>query len=127
MRPKKRIPAAAFRYRRSRWRARSSIVAVLLWLSGLSAVWADAASDVAKLEAQCEAAREVKIKPLRDAEIAKCKADASNDPAYCERFWRDYGNATRRANGTMSPRLFDDLPECIAATNARAALNSDGR
>jgi hypothetical protein len=28
-------------------------------------------------------------------EIAKCKADQNNDPGYCERFWKDYGNAMR--------------------------------
>ena len=102
-------------------------VALLLLLGMSSAVWADAASDLAKLDGQCEAAREAKIKPLRDAEIAKCKADARNDPDYCERYWRDYGNASRRANGTMTPRMFDDLPECVAAAKARAAQNQDGR
>ena len=51
-------------------------------------VFADQASDVAALEAKCEAEREAKIKPLRDVEIAKCKADQNNDPGYCERFWK---------------------------------------
>jgi hypothetical protein len=109
------------------WRAASRAAALLLLLGMSSVVLADAASDVAKLDAQCEAAREAKIKPLRDAEIAKCKADARNDPDYCERYWRDYGNAVRRANGTMGPRMFDDLPACVAAAKAREALQQDGR
>lgn len=80
--------------------------------------------DVAALQAQCEVAREAKLKPIRNAEIAKCKASERNDPAWCERFYVDYGNAVRRPNGTMSPRMFNDLPECIAAEKARkAALN----
>ena len=107
---------------RSRVRFGSPVLAVLfLGMSGM--VLADQASEVASLEAQCEAAREAKIKPLRDGEIAKCKASRRDDPAYCERYWSDYGNARRLPNGTMSPRMFDDLPECVSATQARKALN----
>ena len=98
---------------------------VLLGTSG--AVVADQASEVASLESQCAVAREAKIKPLREAEIAKCKASRPDDPAYCERYWSDYGNAKRLPNGTMSPRMFDDLPICVQATQARQALNQSGR
>jgi hypothetical protein len=79
-------------------------------------------AEVKALEARCEAAREERLKPLRDAEIAKCKADKRSDPQYCERFWSDYGNAVRAPNGRMQPRMFDDLPECIAAQEARREL-----
>jgi hypothetical protein len=88
-------------------------------------VFADQAGDVAALEAKCEAEREARIKPLRDAEIAKCKTDKNNDPGYCERFWKDYGNAMRGANGGTIPRMFWDLPVCVAAFKARKAL-ADG-
>ena len=88
-------------------------------------VFADQAGDVAVLEAQCEAEREARIKPLRDAEIAKCKADKNNDPAYCERYWKDYGNERRGATGGTIPRMFWDLPVCVAAFKARKAL-ADG-
>ncbi len=98
---------------------------LLLAMSGV--VIADQASDVAALEAQCAAAREAKIKPLREAEVAKCKASRTDDPAYCERYWSDYGNAKRLANGTMSPRMFDDLPICVSADQARKALNKSDR
>jgi hypothetical protein len=101
-------------------------IAAMLMVSGNPAiVFADQASDVAALEAKCEAEREAKIKPLRDAEIAKCKADQNNDPGYCERFWKDYGNAARGAGGVMVPRMFSDLPVCVAAFKARKAL-ADG-
>jgi hypothetical protein len=99
----------------------------LVILGGPLSVLADKESDVAALEARCEAEREVKIKPLREMEIAKCKADQHNDDAYCERFWKDYGNAVRAANGTMIPRMFDDLPVCVAAFNARKAFADDSR
>jgi len=92
---------------------------------GAAVVFADPASDVAALEARCEMEREAKIKPLRDAEVAKCKADQRNDPAYCERFWKDYGVAKRGANGGTIPRMFDGLPVCVAAFKARKAL-ADG-
>ena len=82
---------------------------------------ADDEAAVRELEQQCEQAREAKLKPLRDTEIARCKSDGK-DPGYCERYWRDYGNAVRLPNGAMRPRLFDDLPECVAAHEARRKL-----
>jgi hypothetical protein len=104
---------------------RLSIAAMLVVWGNPAVVFADQASDVAALEAKCEAERETKIKPLRDAEIAKCKADQKNDPGYCERFWKDYGNSVRGANGGTIPRMFGDLPACVAAFKARKAL-ADG-
>jgi hypothetical protein len=107
-------------------RLRSAAVVALLLLGSPGAGFADKASEVAALEAQCEAERETRIKPLRDAEIATCKTDSHNDPGYCERFWSSYGNAVRRPNGSLSPRLYDDLPSCVAAFEARKALKRDG-
>jgi len=106
-------------------RRRLAIAAVLVVWGNSAVVFADQASDVAALEAKCEAEREAKIKPLRDVEIAKCKADQNNDPGYCERFWKDYGNSRRGANGGTIPRMFSDLPICVAAFKARKAL-ADG-
>jgi hypothetical protein len=105
-------------------RSSLALAVVLILVGGPCSVWADKASDVAALEAQCEAEREAKIKPLREMEIAKCKADENNDPAFCERFWKDYGNAVRVANGII-PRMFSDLPVCVAAFKARKALADD--
>jgi hypothetical protein len=96
-------------------------------LCGSGAVMADQASDVAGLESQCAAAREAKIKPLREAEVAKCKSSRPDDPAYCERYWSDYGNAKRLPNGTMGTRMFDNLPVCVSAAQAREALNRGDR
>jgi hypothetical protein len=102
------------------------VAAAGLLVGSPDAVFADQASEVAALDAQCEEAREAKIKPLRDAEIARCKADTHNVPGYCERYWSGYGNAVRGANGTTIPRMFDDLPVCVAAFEARKALKRDG-
>jgi hypothetical protein len=110
------------------WRPRTLACATaVLLLTGPFSVLADKKSDVEALEAQCEAEREAKIKPLREMEIAKCKADQHNDAAYCERFWKDYGNAVRSSNGTMVPRMFGDLPVCVAAFKARKAFADDAR
>jgi hypothetical protein len=103
------------------------VAAALIWLGPAALAFADRRSDVEALEAQCEQEREARIKPLRDMEVQKCKADRNNDPAFCERFWKDYGNSVRIANGGMTPRMFDDLPVCQAAFKARKALiNKDG-
>jgi hypothetical protein len=96
--------------------------AALILLTPSISVIADQTGDVEALEAQCEQQREARIKPLRDMEIAKCKADSDNDPGYCERYWKDYGNAMRKTKGGVIPRMFDDLPVCIAAFEARKAL-----
>jgi hypothetical protein len=90
---------------RSQIRHGLSVLSALLLLSLPAVVVADQVSDVVALEAQCEQEQEVKIKPLREMEIAKCKADSHNDAAYCE-----------------TPRMFDDLPICVAAFEARKAL-----
>jgi hypothetical protein len=98
------------------------VAAGLIWLAPTTPVFADQRSDVEALETQCEQEREARIKPLRDMEIEKCKEDKQNDPAYCERYWKDYGNSTRVARGGMTPRMFDDLPVCQEAFAARKAL-----
>jgi hypothetical protein len=90
-----------------------------LWLVlACAPVSAARSPDLAELDARCEAAREVKIAPLREEEIRKCNTQR-NDPAYCERYWADYGDATLGFHGQMVPRLFNDLPECDEATKAR--------
>jgi len=97
-----------------------SLLAVALLSVSPFTAWADKASEVATLEAKCAHDREAKIKPLREAQIAKCKADKANDPEHCEHFWSDYGDGGRRR-----PRLFDNLPSCVAAAKARNALHAD--
>lgn len=74
---------------------------------------------LADLDLRCDEAREKMIAPLREAEIAKCKQDKKNDPAWCERFNADYGDGGRTASGSIRPRMFDDLPECVEAMQER--------
>ena len=72
-----------------------------------------------ELDRRCEEARQRTIAPLRKAEIEKCQQDKRNDPGYCERFYKDYGEGGRTLHGTQRPRMFDDLPECVEALNER--------
>jgi hypothetical protein len=108
-------------------RLRSSVATLLVLFGVSTAVVADKASDVAALEAQCEQEREAKIKPIRDEQIADCKATHPNvDPGYCERYWKNFGVARRGPNGTFIPRMFNDLPVCLAALKARRELTQTG-
>jgi hypothetical protein len=104
---------------------RTGLVVAALWLALPVAVFADRASEVATMEARCEQEREAKIKPLREMEIKKCLANRS-DLDYCTTFWKDYGNAVRLKNGAMVPRMFDDLPSCVAAFEARREFELNG-
>jgi hypothetical protein len=78
-----------------------------------------------ELDQRCQAAREKKIAPLRSAEIAHCKASERNDPEFCERFWRDYGESTVTADGVFVPRMFWDLPACVTAFEERRRRASE--
>ena len=97
-------------------RRRLAIAAMLVVLGNPAVVFADQASDVAALEAKCEAEREAKIKPLRDVEIAKCKADQNNDPGYCERFWKDGKTMAIRCAAPMAERSRECSATCRSAS-----------
>lgn len=99
-----------------------SILSSLGWQYCLAEEFSE--EQVRELEQKCEAAREAKLKPLREAEIARCKTEKPEDPGYCERFYRDFGDSIKTAAG-VRPRMFNDLPECVAAFNARKGLVKD--
>jgi hypothetical protein len=102
---------------------RSGFVCLVAMLTPCLAGAADDEAAVRKLEEQCEVAREAKLKPIRDAEIKRC-IEEQREPDYCRRYWSDLGNAVRLPNGHFQPRKFDDLPECVAAQEARRKLNT---
>ena len=74
---------------------------------------------LAGLDRRCEDAREERIAPMREAEIANCIQTETGDQAWCETFWADYGDPRRTVSGVLIPRLFHDLPECIEAWEER--------
>ncbi len=69
----------------------------------------------ARLDAECEAAREAKLAPERERLVEECvETKQRRDRAACERFYADYGNQT----GNRAP-LHMDLPECVKAFEHR--------
>lgn len=83
-----------------------------------------AGKSAAELRALCEAAREKRLKPLRDAKIKACVEKEGNGREYCEQFYSTFGDATVH-NRLYIPRMFDDLPECEAAREAEHAPSND--
>ncbi len=75
---------------------------------------------VEELEQDCEDLRERKLAPLRKAEIEKCKAEKAMEPAKCESYYKDYGDATRGAGGKYTERMFNDLGPCVKAREMQA-------
>jgi hypothetical protein len=74
---------------------------------------------VEELEALCERERAKRLKPEREAHIKRCIDHGAKDPDWCERYFRDWGEAMRLNRLTVRPALYYDLPECIAADKAR--------
>jgi len=72
-----------------------------------------------ELEALCEREREKRLKPEREAHIKRCIDRGAKDPDWCERYFRDWGEAMRLDIQFVRPALYYDLPECIAAKKAR--------
>ena len=71
----------------------------------------DQQAEQEKLDAECEAARELKLAPERARFIEECvEKQQKDDRAACERFYSDYG----ARSGNRAP-LYYDLPECVRA------------
>jgi hypothetical protein len=74
--------------------------------------------DASELMEECQRQREESIAPLREQAIEDCVTNRRRDREYCESFNRTFGNARPRANGTMIPGMFWDLPVCEKAIAA---------
>lgn len=74
---------------------------------------------VAQLEALCEREREKHLKPEREALIERCIKRGEKQDEWCENFYADYGDAQRLSIDLMRPALYYNLPECVAAKEAR--------
>jgi hypothetical protein len=84
-----------------------------------------------QLEVMCEKEREKRLAPEREQLIQNCITNQRKSPEYCERYYSDYGAAqriygkdqVRPATFTVRPALYFDLPECVAAEEARSKEN----
>ncbi len=73
---------------------------------------------LAELDAVCEAARERKLAPLRAERTERCVREEKRPRELCQAENAHWGN-TRAVRGGARAGLFYDLPECIAAFEAR--------
>ncbi len=95
---------------------------VVLLLAGAAAVAGQSdAERQAELDRRCEAARAVKLAPIRADLYKECVAKKQGDDAFCRQFADAYNG--NRAKG--APRFYE-LPECEAAFAFRNSTRSAG-
>jgi hypothetical protein len=72
-----------------------------------------------QLDTLCEEEREKRLKPERDKLISDCIKRGDKQEEWCENYYADWGDAKRIDTVSMRPALYYNLPECIAAKEAR--------
>jgi len=78
---------------------------------------------VEELDALCEKEREKRLAPEREQLIQNCVTNRRSSQEYCERYYSDYGAPQRIDEQYVRPALYMDLPECVAAWEARRQQN----
>jgi hypothetical protein len=71
------------------------------------------------LDRVCEAARERRLAPLRAERVERCVTLEKRSREQCEAEYANWGNTRPTAGGRARAGLFYDLPECVAAFEAR--------
>jgi hypothetical protein len=81
-----------------------------------------------ELRQRCEAAREQRIAPLREAAIEECASRhrSSRTRADCERMYVGFGEGGGTVGGGGRPPMFMDLPECVDFLEAQDAQRGSG-
>lgn len=72
-----------------------------------------------ELDRACEAAREQRLAPLRAERIERCVTLEKRTREQCTAEYANWGNTRPVAGGRARSGLFYDLPECVAAFEAR--------
>ena len=81
---------------------------------------------IAETEAKCEAAREEKLKEAREKKIQECIDTNEKSPDECKKFYSDYGlGKSNKAGVKYGAGMFDNIPECLEAENARAMKGTE--
>ena len=90
------------------------VVLVPLFLASGAVLGGDASLE--ELRQRCEAAREVKLAPLREQAIEDCvsRPRSTRTRAQCEEFYRDFGQGGGTVGGGFRAPMFIDVPECQA-------------
>ncbi|HKY02493.1 MAG TPA: hypothetical protein VJM53_08070, partial [Burkholderiales bacterium] len=75
------------------------------------------------LDEICTKARAEKLKVVHQQKVEECMRNPPprvDDPrAACERMWNGYGWGVPTGKGGRSPTLYNEIPECLAAFEAR--------
>jgi hypothetical protein len=72
-----------------------------------------------ELDRNCEVARAIKLAPIRTQKIEHCVTEEKRPRSECQAEFSDYGNTRGKAGGGAIAGQFYDLPECVAAFEAR--------
>lgn len=91
---------------------------IMLLVSGCTASAFAAKPDLQALKGKCEAAREARLAPEREALIQACIKEKKKTAEACQRFYADYGAGGRTAAGAGRVRKYNNLPECEALYKA---------
>lgn len=102
---------------------RAALIAIALaTLVGAPAALAQSDAELKRLDEldrKCEAARLAKLAPIRAELIDKCVKVDKRPRERCEAEFANYGETKATAHGKAVAGLFYDLPECVAAFEAR--------
>ncbi len=101
---------------------RSFAAVACLFVVSTAALAQEAVQTVDSLDAQCEAARQKKLAPIREQKIAECERSGQPPTAGCATFYSTYGDNSAHANGSVVRGQFYDLPECVRAQRAARGL-----
>ena len=94
-------------------------VAVLLAAGSALAQTDSEMKRMADLDRVCEAAREQRLAPMRAERIERCVTVEKRAREQCASEYANWGNTQATARGAARSGLFYDLPECVAAFEAR--------
>ena len=103
--------------------------ATLLFLLFLTGAALGSEPSLEQLRQRCEAAREVKLAPLREQAIQDCvsRPRSTRNRAQCEEFYRDFGQGGGTVGGGFRAPMFIEVPECQEYFAEQDRQNRAGR
>jgi len=103
--------------------------ATLLFLILATGVALGSEPSLEQLRQRCEAAREVRLAPLREQAIQDCvsRPRSTRNRAQCEEFYRDFGQGGGTVGGGFRAPMFIEVPECQEYFAEQDRQNRAGR
>lgn len=107
----------------------TALLLSLMWTGPLAAATLQEMDALAKqvdqLGAQCEAARQKSLAPIRAQKTKACIDQQLRSKEHCERYYTTYGNVTPGPSGAPQGGYFFDLPPCKEWLTARKKLEDE--